>query len=393
MNGRIRTGIIGLGNMGAQHAMSIFSGKCPDLRLSAVCDGRDERLRWAEEQFGPEVRRYQSVSELLDSGEIDACVVAVPHYGHCELVKECLGKGIHVMCEKPAGVYTKEVREMNAEADRHPELVFGMMFNQRTNPVYRKMKAIVDSGLYGQIRRTNWIVTDWYRSAAYYNSGGWRATWAGEGGGVLLNQCPHQLDLFTWIAGMPVLVDAHLSYGKWHDIEVEDDVTAYLEYENGATGAFITSTGDPHGTNRFEIQMDRAQLIVEHDKLTLYELSESEPEFSRRNTIPFAHPEAREIPVDTDGPNPQHVGVLNAFAAKILGKGELVADGREGINGLTLSNAMHLSSWTGGPVRIPFDEDLFLEELNKRRLSSRKKALVHETVADLKDSYNGSLKA
>ena len=390
MDGKIRTGIIGIGNMGSQHAANIFGGKCPDLVLSAVCDLKEERLHWAEETFGPEVRLFNDASEMLDSGFIDACIVAVPHYGHCALVTECLRRGIHVMCEKPAGVYTKEVREMNAEADRHPDVVFGMMFNQRTNPVYWKMKAIVDSGLYGQIRRTNWIVTDWYRPQAYYDSGGWRATWDGEGGGVLLNQCPHQLDLFVWIAGMPKLVDAHLSYGKWHDIEVEDDVTAYVEYENGATGCFVTSTGDPHGTNRFEVQMDRAQLIVENGQLRFFELSEPEQAFSARNTVPFAHPEATEIPIGTDEPNPQHVGVLNAFAAKILGKGELVADGREGINGLTLSNAMHLSSWTGGPVTIPFDEELFLRELTKRRLSSRKKENVAETVADLKNTYSGA---
>ena len=390
MDGRIRTGIIGIGNMGAQHAMNIFGGKCPDLTLTAVCDLREDRLGWAEEQFGSAVRLYRNASEMLDPGVIDACIVAVPHYGHCALVAECLRKGIHVMCEKPAGVYTKEVREMNAEAERHPEVVFGMMFNQRTNPVYRKMKAIVDSGRYGQIRRTNWIVTDWYRPQAYYDSGGWRATWDGEGGGVLLNQCPHQLDLFVWIAGMPKRVDAHLSYGKWHDIEVEDDVTAFVEYENGATGCFVTSTGDPHGTNRFEVQMDRAQLIVENGRLTFYELQESEQEFSARNTIPFAHPEAVEVPVGTDEPNPQHVGVLNAFAAKILGRGELVADGREGIRGLTLSNAMHLSSWTHGPVGIPFDEDLFLQELTKRRQSSRRKTNVKEAVADLTNTYGGA---
>ena len=389
MDGKIRTGIIGIGNMGSQHAAHIFGGDCPMLTLAAVADVREERLLWAEQQFGSSVRLFRNAAEMLDSGLLDACIVAVPHYQHCGLVIECLKRGIHVMCEKPAGVYTRQVREMNAEADRHPEVVFGMMFNQRTNPLYRKMKAIVDSGLYGQIRRTNWIVTDWYRPQAYYNSGGWRATWDGEGGGVLLNQSPHQLDLFVWIAGMPRLVDAHMSYGKWHDIEVEDDVTAYVEYENGATGAFITSTGDPHGTNRFEVQMDRAQLVVEDGKLRFYELKESEPEFSARNTIPFAHPEAVEVPVETDEPNPQHVGVLNAFAAKILGKGELVADGREGLRGLMLSNAMHLSSWTGGPVTIPFDEDLFFEELQKRRLSSKKKTHVDEKVSDLQNTYNG----
>ena len=99
------------------------------------------------------------------------------------------------MCEKPAGVYTKQVREMNEAAEKS-DRVFGMMFNQRTNCIYKKMHDMVQSGDYGKLKRVNWIITDWYRTQAYYNSGGWRATWDGEGGGVLLNQCPHQLDLW-----------------------------------------------------------------------------------------------------------------------------------------------------------------------------------------------------
>ena len=266
------------------------------------------------------------------------------------------------------------------------------MFNQRTNCVYRKMRELVKSGRFGRIRRTNWIITDWYRPQVYYDSGAWRATWAGEGGGVLLNQCPHQLDLWQWICGMPMKVDAHLRFGQWHDIEVEDDVTAYVEYENGATGVFVTTTGDAHGTNRFEIQMDRARLLVEHDQLYLEEFSVSEPEWSAANKDPFASMPSTKTLVETDGQNPQHTGVVNAWGGAILRGEPLVADGREGINGLTLSNAMHLSAFLGREVTLPIDEDLYYEELMKRVAVSRHKAFdpSKAIVADLSNTYSGT---
>ena len=299
-------------------------------------------------------------------------------------------RNIHVMVEKPAGVYTKQVREMNEESQKHPDVVFGMMFNQRTNCVYRKLRELVKSGKYGEIRRTNWIITNWYRSQSYYNSGGWRATWSGEGGGVLLNQCPHQLDLWQWICGMPVKVDAHLHFGKWHDIEVEDDVSAYVEYANGATGVFITTTGDAHGSNRFEIQMDGAKFVVENDKLTMEEYEMSEPEFSKTNEQPFGTVNSKHIEVETDGENPQHIGVLNAWADAILHGGKLVAEGAEGINGLTLSNAMHLSAFLDKEIELPFDEELYYNELMKRVATSRRKENVKAVFADTSNTYRGS---
>ena len=276
------------------------------------------------------------------------------------------------MCEKPAGVYTKAVREMNAAAQKSGK-VFGMMFNQRTNCLYRKMHQMVHGGELGQLKRVNWIITDWYRTQMYYDSADWRATWAGEGGGVLLNQCPHQLDLLQWICGLPKTVRAFCHEGKWHDIEVEDDVTAYLEYENGATGVFVTTTGDAPGTNRFEVTGTLGKLVCEDGRLRFWQLKEDERAFCKTSQEGFAKPEMEEIEVETDGENPQHVGVLNAFAANILRGEPLVANGCEGLNGLTLSNAMHLSSWLGQAVEIPFDEELFLNELNKRRENSRKK--------------------
>lgn len=390
MDKKIRLGLIGIGNMGSGHARNILDGKCPEIDLVAIAECSPLRTAWAKDCIAPNVEYYSDAIDMLDSGLIDACLIAVPHYDHCKYAIECMRRGIHVMVEKPAGVYTKQVREMNEEAEKHPDVVFGMMFNQRTNSLYRKLRELVHSGDYGQIRRTNWIITNWYRPQAYYDSGDWRATWSDEGGGVLLNQCPHQLDLWQWICGMPVKVHAQLRYGLWHDIEVEDDVTAFVEYENGATGVFVTTTGDAHGTNRFEIQMDRAKLVVENDKLLIEEFSVSEPEFSKTNTEPFATMPSQVTIVDTDGDNPQHVGVLNAWAGAILRGEPLVADGREGIHGLMLSNAMHLSSFLGQEVTIPIDEEVFYDELMKRVATSRRKTNVREVFADTANSYSGT---
>ncbi len=389
MSEKIRLGIIGVGNMGSAHGTNIVGGRCPDFELRAVADVNPARLEWAREHLGA-VECFDNAIAMLDSGKIDACMVCVPHYDHAKYAMECMKRGIHVMVEKPAGVYTKQVREMNAEADRHPDVVFGMMFNQRTNCVYRKMRELVQSGRYGRIRRTNWIITDWYRPQAYYDSGDWRATWSGEGGGVLLNQCPHQLDLWQWICSMPVAVQSNMRFGQWHDIEVEDDVTTYVEYENGATGVFVTTTGDACGTNRFEIQMDGAKLVVENDKLTVIEFDMPEPEFSRTNTMPFGFVGRHEAPVETDGLNEQHVGVVNAWGGAILRGTPLVADGREGINGLTLSNAMHLSAFTGQKVALPLDEELYYDELMKRVATSRRKKGGAAVFADTSNTYGGA---
>ncbi len=376
--------------MGSAHAKNVIEGQCPDFELVAVADLKPERLKWAKENLGENILLFDNAIEMLDSKKIDACIVSVPHYDHPKYAMECMKRGIHVMVEKPAGVYTKQVKEMNAEAKKHPEVVFGMMFNQRTNCIYRKMREIVKSGKYGNIRRTNWIITTWYRPQAYYDSGDWRATWSGEGGGVLLNQCPHQLDLWQWICGMPKKVLSKLHYGLWHDIEVEDDVTTYVEYENGATGVFVTSTGDAHGVNRFEIQMDKGRIIAENGKLELLEYDMTEQEFSKTNTEPFATVGAKEVDVETDGKDPQHVGVLNAWGGAILRGEPLVAGGEEGINGLTLSNAMHLSSWLDKEITLPFDEELYYNELMKRVATSKRKTNVKEVVADTSGSYSGA---
>ena len=398
---KVKLGIIGIGNMGTTHMKNILAGKCPEIDVAAVADIDPARIEAAKGLYKeaveknpelPEVAYFDDAIKMMESGVVDSVIVAIPHYDHPKYVIEALQHGLHVISEKPAGVYTLQVREMMAEADKHPDLVFGMMFNQRTNHVFRKMKEIIASGELGEIKRTNWLITNWYRPQYYYDSGAWRATWSGEGGGVLLNQCPHNLDLWQWICGMPVKIDAKLKFGKWHDIEVEDDVTAYAEYANGATGTFITSTGDAPGTNRFEIVCDGGKLVCDDAKtLTMWKNEVPESEFSKTTKNAFSSPKCQIIDVETDGENPQHVGVFNKFAAAVLRGEPLVADGREGINGLSISNAMHLSAWQGREVTLPLsaeDEKAFYEELMARVKTSRRKENVVSSVADTSSSYN-----
>ena len=369
---KVRLGIIGAGNMGSGHIRNILAGKCPEIEVVAVADRRESRREAAHEQL-PEAKIFNEGSELIASGVAEAVLIATPHYQHPVLAIDAFKHGLHVMCEKPAGVYTLQVREMIAEADKHPELTFGMMFNPRTNCVYRKIKEMIDAGELGELKRMSWLITDWYRTQSYYDSGAWRATWTGEGGGVLLNQCPHQLDLLTWLCGVPTKVRAFCHEGKWHDIEVEDDVTAYLEFANGMTGVFVTTTGDAPGTNRLEISGTKGKLVCEHDTITFDKLGADEREWCKTCEQGFQKPPVERVEVETDGQNIQHPAVLNAFAAHILRGEPLVADGREGIKGLTLSNAMHLSSWLEKVVDVPFDEKLFYDMLMEKCKHSRRK--------------------
>lgn len=383
---QVRVGIIGVGNMGTGHFKNITEKKlCPEIKLTAVADRRESRRAWAKEN-AQDIKIFNEGEDLIASGTCDAVILSVPHYQHPPLGISALRHGMHVMCEKPIGVYTLQARELIAEADRHPELTFGLMFNQRTNCVYRKLKEMIDRHELGDIKRMSWLVTDWYRTQFYYDSGAWRATWNGEGGGVLLNQCPHQLDLLQWLCGMPVRVRAFCHEGKWHDIEVEDDVTAYMEFENGATGVFVTTTGDAPGTNRLEITGTQGKVVCEDSDLVFHRLKVNEREWCKTCKTGFDKPECEVINVETDGQNIQHPAVLNAFAAHILRGEPLIADGREGIRGLSLSNAMHLSSWLNKAVEIPFDEKLFLDMLNERCRNSRRKK-ESDVVLETEGSY------
>jgi predicted dehydrogenase len=384
---QVRVGIIGIGNIGSNHARHLLQGEVPGAQLAAVCDPNPQRLQWAKEQLGEVVLRFSTVEALLQANVVDAVVIATSHYDHPGIAIQCFQRNLHVLVEKPAGVFTKQVREMNEVAAASGK-VFGIMYNQRANPLYRKLRDLVQQGELGAIKRTNWIITNWYRSQSYYDSGGWRATWAGEGGGVLLNQAPHQLDLWQWTCGMPKRVRAFMAFGKYHNIEVEDDVTAYVEYENGATGIFVTTTGEAPGTNRFEVTGDRGKIVIENDQMTFWRLRIPERQFNREYQGGFGEPECWKCEIPIQGTATQHCGIMANWVAAIRQGSPLLAPGNEGINGLTLSNAMHLSAWTDQWVELPIDEEVFYAKLRGKIANSTfKKAVTGDQTLEVEGTH------
>lgn len=373
---QVRLGIIGLGAEGGMYAGLLSEGKVPDMSIGAICD-IDETKREQAEKLG--VPFYTDYQEMVTSGDVDAVVTTVPHYLHPEMGIYALEHGLHTLVEKPVGVYTKQARELIDFAAEHPELTFGVFFNQRTNPLYKDLKALLDSGELGKLRHTSWIITTWWRPQPYYMQSEWRATWGGEGGGVLVNQAPHQLDLWQWLCGVPKSVFAKLAYGFRRDIVVEDEVNAIVDFGEGATGSFITATHDMAGTDRLEILCDKGKIVVDHSKVvTITRLTQDEQEMSNEmdpSTVRklFRGELDRDalMSVETkDYGTPwgvQHTEVLRNFAAAVKGTEPLLAPGGDGIHGVRLANAMHLSSWLGQEVSIEdFDEDAYLRELNQR---------------------------
>jgi len=374
---KIKYGIIGIGKMGSLHARKLKVGLIRNSALGAVCDNDPKRLEWAKKTL-KDTPAFDNYKQLIDSGLVDAVLIATPHYLHPPIAKYAISKGIHTIIEKPAGVFTKDVRELNEFAASRPDIAFGIMYNQRTNKLYRKAKEIMDSGQMGELKRASWLITDWYRPQAYYDQGGWRGTWSGEGGGVLINQCPHQLDLFQWLVGMPKKVRGYVKEAVHRDINVENDVTAYLEYENGATGLFVTSTHDSPGTNRLEISSNGGKIVIEKNKLEYYKLNQSEQEFNAVNTkfmprIPYTKKVVRigKLASLLELVFGQHTKIVKNFSEHLLSKEPLIAPGADGIDGLTLSNAIHLSSWLNKEIELPIDENSFIEQLELKKKSDK----------------------
>lgn len=389
---KVKLGIIGVGQQGGTYT-SIITGKnvnpiggmqlpkmdFKNLEIGAFCDISEE-VRNRLKEILPDIPVYENYIDMLDSGNVNAIVTTVPHYLHPEMGIEALNRNIHVLLEKPAGVYTKQVQDVIDVAKTKKDVTFAVFFNQRMNPLYKKLKEIIENGDIGNIRRTNWIITTWYRPQAYYNMSDWRATWGGEGGGVLVNQAPHQIDLLQWLCGMPKKVYSNVKYGYMRDIVVEDEVTAMLDYGNGATGVFVTCTHDLIGTDRLEILGDKGKIVVEGSKVAkVTRLSKTEQEINNEvkdkaqvfklmmggatGENEYATTETIEFP---SAWGVQHADILRNFVDNIVDGAPLVADGADGINGVRLANAIHLSSWLGKEVDVDGNEDLFLELLEKK---------------------------
>lgn len=367
---QLRLGIVGYGNQGGMYGRMLMDGKIKRMKLTAICDVDPAALAKCE---NPSVAKFASIDKMLKSGLVDAVAIETPHYLHVPLAIKALKAGMHVLVDKPMSVQKSECEKLIAESKKRKKQVFSLMFNQRTDPAYRKIKQMVAAGALGDIVRVNWIITNWFRTECYYASGGWRATWEGEGGGVLVNQCPHNLDLMQWICGMPVKVKANVALGKAHKIEVEDEVTAYMEFKNGATGVFITSTGEAPGTNRLEIAGDKAKLVYEEGHIKMWINKIPASKFCRTSKKMFASPERvyKEIPVK--GRAAQHAGIFRNFTDAVLDGKPLIAPGAEGINNVELANAMLLSGMTGEPVSLPVKNTEYNKLLKGLIEQSRKK--------------------
>lgn len=368
----VRAAVIGIGNMGSAHVNCIGGNRIQGLKLVAACDIAPERLAYLKQNF-PEVAAYSDWEQMLAREDLDAVIVAVPHPLHGKIAMAAMKAGKHVLVEKPEDVSVTVAEQMNATA-KETGKVFGIMFNQRTNPLFARAKEMIAGGELGELKRSVWIITNWYRTQQYYNSGSWRATWIGEGGGVLLNQAPHNLDLWQWICGMPCEITGFCDVAKYHKIEVEDDVTIFARYPNGATGTFITSTGEYPGTNRLEISGTLGKIVLENGVMKWWKLASSEREFCYQSTENSGHMETEYREIVQETPETAHAGILQNFTNAILYGEPLLAPGVEGIRELSISNAAYLSAWKGSvPVKLPLDGREFDAMLAKRREESRMK--------------------
>jgi predicted dehydrogenase len=387
----IRAAVVGLGNMGTTHIRNL--GAIDNVRVVAVCDVSSARVREAADSIG--CAGYTDAHKLFEEAALDMVVISTPHYDHTPLAVAAFERGIHVLVEKPlaveAGQARKSIEAFESARRENPELQFGAMFNQRTFGYWMKIKDLLDSGELGRVVRATWIITDWFRTQHYYDTGDWRATWAGEGGGVLLNQCPHNLDLYQWFFGMPARVTGFASLGKYHEIEVEDEVTAYFEHENGMIGHFITSTGESPGTNRLEIVGENGKLVFEEGVLSFQRNRDSMLQVLKTSSKSFTKAECwpTEIPYTHHG-EPGHRIVTEKFVGAIRGGEQLVADAREGILSVQLGNAIMLSSFEGHAVEMPLDEAAYLTLLKRLQRSSSYRGSHGNDDSlpeDLSDSY------
>lgn len=381
MSNTVRIGLIGLGNIGSLHASYLDSlERC---KLAAVADSNEKRLA----DFGS-IARFTNPQELISSGQVDAVIVATPHYAHTPLAIAALKQGLHVLCEKPLGVHKADCERMLA-AHAGTGLVFGVMFQLRAHPLYTKVKQLISNGDLGDIIRVNWTVTDWFRSEQYYASGDWRATWKGEGGGALLNQCPHQLDLFQWYFGMPKRLRGFCGFGTRHNIEVEDQVTAYMEYENGSTAVFITSTGEAPGTNRLEIAAERGKLVVENNCISF-----SRNEITVREALDtygvFGAPPVWDIKIPTIAPTGSlHSEATQDFVNAVLDGTPVAAPASEAVNSVELANAIVYSTLTNSVIDIPMDAAGYESALNVLIANSRHEKKTKQPAAkvDVRKSF------
>jgi predicted dehydrogenase len=380
----MKIGIIGLGNIGRVHAKNLQDGLIGNAELVAVANQPIESMN---DFKGQGIACFDDAGELIASGLAEAVIVALPTHLHASIGIQALKAGLHLMMEKPLACHKAEGERILAAKQRDGQIA-ALMMNQRTHPCYVKIRQWMDNGEIGELQRVSWTMTNWFRPEIYYQSSPWRATWKGEGGGVLMNQCPHNIDVLQWLVGMPSKVRAHCAFGKYHDIEVEDEVTAYFEFANGATGQFSASTGESPGSNRLEIVGDLGSVITDGNTATLIRNSESVSSFSRSTDEMFGAPVTTEEHFTPAEAVNQHAEILNNFVQAALGESELIAPAVAGLNSLELAGAMIYSTWIDDEVELPLDAAAYEAAIQERIAQSKPREVVQTTAkVDMSKSY------
>lgn len=362
--------VIGVGRMGKRHAFNLYHGFIHGVRLCAVCDTDEAALAWCAKHL-PKAERYIDYQQLLEKQKLDAVIISTPHYFHPEIAAYSINKGIHTLIEKPLAVSTADAKNVIEAARGNPGIRAAVSFNQRSNPMYRHAKKLIESGRLGAIRRINFTISDWYRSQAYYDQGGWRASWSGEGGGCLINQCVHQLDILQWLAGMPRSITAKCStVGR--RINVENDVAAIFDY-GSFNCSFSASTHELKGTNRLEIACDKGKIIIGSFFMKVY-FHKSETAVNAETKEGYGFAPSR-ISISCYGLLRmlidlcvgQQLRSVRAFAADIRGKGPMLAHVSEGLASVELINGTYLSSWKGETVQLPVNDNEYRKALDAHR--------------------------
>ena len=354
----IRFGVIGLGTMGQEHARVIRSNAL--MTLAAATDAQPNVGRRVAADLG--AKWFDSAGQMINSGEVDAVVIATPHWQHGEIAINALNAGLHVLCEKPLTVTVAQADEV-LEAARNSRGMFVVVHQKRFEPAYLFVKQLLDSGELGSIYRCSMLESAW-RSEAYYRSSPWRGTWRGEGGGVLLNQAPHILDRYAWLCGMPETITARCDTSL-HDIEVEDTASAILHHANGTHGYIHISTIEAPAISRTVLSCDRGRVTIENGKVTIAKLRDSIRERTAHDTQLMGNleNETRVVNMPSDG------DVLSVFyddfLAAVHGTGSLTCPGDEGRNAVELANAMLLSSAEGATIQLPLDRQQYTDFMEK----------------------------
>ncbi len=345
----LRVAMIGTGFIAGVHARSIAAS--PHLQLAGVF-GRDGAKTAHFAQSHGTVA-FPTLEGMLEAMHPDYVTLCTPHPTHLSLALQCLKAGVSVLIEKPLCCTAAEAEPCLALASER-KLAVGVNFQMRLRPARQRMVHLVSQGCLGSLVRVSLDATDWFRSMAYYRSSPWRATWEGECGGLLMNQAPHDLDLLLSLVGMPERLIAEIA-NHGHEIEVEDEVMALLQWRGGAMGQLHLSTRESPGRHLVEIVGTQGSLRLEGDELTVIELGTDAGEYSQTTPETMKHPPItrREQEKHTDTEDRYRL-VHENFRNHLLHGTRLICSAQEALDQVRFANALLLSAirrkWVATPV-------------------------------------------